>query len=103
MKKLILAALISLSITTPTYAGSEYNEAVLGHVITNSSEIDKQKLFEQEMAKIGHQYALQMLAVMQKYLPTIIDNAMAQLRQDIDKQYKCELLDNTKIADKECL
>jgi len=75
---------------------------VIGHVITNSSEIDEKKLLEQEMSKLGHQYAIQMLAIMQQYLPSIIDSAMAEMRMNLDKQYKCKLLTDTKIADKEC-
>jgi len=102
MKKLILAALLVLSINTPTYAGADYTKAVIGHVITNSSEIDEKKLLEQEMSKLGHQYAIQMLAIMQQYLPSIIDSAMAEMRMNLDKQYKCKLLTDTKIADKEC-
>ena len=80
----------------------EYEQAVLGHVITNSSEIDKNALLEAEIEKIGHQFALEMVTVMQQYLPAIIDGAMADLRLKLDSKYKCSLLEDTKIADKEC-
>ena len=36
---------------------SDYNKAVIGHVITNMSDIDKRELLENELDKIGHQYA----------------------------------------------
>ena len=80
----------------------EYNKAVIGHVITNAGEIDKEALLESEMAKIGHKYALEMVSIMQEYLPSIIDGAMADLRLKLDAKHKCLLLKDTKIADKEC-
>ena len=94
MKKVILTVVVVLvtgfgiltSAITKAKAG-EYETAVIGHIITNSSEIDKEKLFEAEMAKIGHKYALEMVSVMQQYLPTIIDGAMADLRLKLDEQY----------------
>jgi hypothetical protein len=109
MKKVILAVVMVLVVgfgmlingLNKAHAG-EYETAVIGHIITNSSEIDKEKLFEAELAKIGHKYALEMVSVMQQYLPAIIDGAMADLRLKLDQQYKCELLGDTKIADKEC-
>jgi len=81
---------------------NDYNTAVIGHVITNTNEIDKQALLESEMAKIGHKYALEMVSIMQEYLPSIIDGAMADLRLKLDAKHKCLLLKDTKIADKEC-
>jgi len=81
---------------------NDYNTAVIGHVITNANEIDKQALLESEMAKIGHKYALEMVSIMQEYLPSIIDGAMADLRLKLDAKHKCLLLKDTKIADKEC-
>ena len=81
---------------------NDYNTTVIGHVITNANEIDKQALLESEMAKIGHKYALEMVSIMQEYLPSIIDGAMADLRLKLDAKHKCLLLKDTKIADKEC-
>lgn len=80
----------------------EYEEAVIGNVITNSSEIDKEKLFEAEMAKLGHKYALEMVSIMQQYMPALIDGALADMRLKLDQKYKCQLLEGTKISDKEC-
>ena len=81
---------------------NDYNTAVIGHVVTNADEIDKEALLESEMAKIGHKYALEMVSIMQEYLPSIIDGAMADLRLKLDAKHKCLLLKDTKIADKEC-
>ena len=105
--KLIITLLISNAfiwgVFLPSNAkANDYNTAVIGHVITNANEIDKQALLESEMAKIGHKYALEMVSIMQEYLPSIIDGAMADLRLKLDAKHKCLLLKDTKIADKEC-
>jgi len=42
------------------------------------------------------------VSIMQEYLPSIIDGAMADLRLKLDAKQKCLLLKDTKIADKEC-
>ena len=105
MKKVIIGFIVfwvGFNLLYNKVNAGEYETAVLGHVIKNSSEIDKEKLFEAEMAKIGHKYALEMVSIMQQYLPAIIDGAMADLRLKLDQQYKCELLGDTKIAGKEC-
>jgi len=105
--KLIITLLIANAfiwgVFLPSNAkANDYNTAVIGHVITNAGEIDKEALLESEMAKIGHKYALEMVSIMQEYLPSIIDGAMADLRLKLDAKHKCLLLKDTKIADKEC-
>lgn len=105
MKKVIIGLLVfwvGFNLTYNHVNAGEYDKAVLGHVITNSSEIDKEKLFEAELARIGHKYALEMVSIMQQYLPSIIDGVMADLRLKLDEQHKCLLLKDTKIADKQC-
>lgn len=105
MKKVIIGLLVfwvGFNLTYNHVNAGEYDKAVLGNVITNSSDIDKQKLFEAELARIGHKYALEMVSIMQQYLPSIIDGAMADLRLKLDEQHKCLLLKDTKIADKQC-
>jgi len=99
---LIANAFIWGAFLTSNAKANDYNTAVIGHVITNANEIDKQALLESEMAKIGHKYALEMVSIMQEYLPSIIDGAMADLRLKLDAKQKCLLLKDTKIADKEC-
>jgi len=91
-----------LTFTMTSLKASEYNTAVLGHVITQKvtgQSIDTSKLFEQEMARIAHNYALDMVSVLQKYLPAILDGIAADLRAEADKSYKCNLLKGTSIKD----
>ena len=76
----------------------EYTKAVIAHVVTQKvtgNNIDSSKLMEQELEKIAHKYAIDMISVLQTYLPAILDGINAQLRQDLDRKYKCELLKGT--------
>ena len=84
---------------------SDYNTAVIGHVIqstVNGTKVDHAKLLESELQKMGHQFAIQMTGVLQQYLPYIMDNMMTQLRLELDKTHKCLLLKDSKIKDKQC-
>jgi len=83
-------------------AGEQYNKAVLGHVIqskVNGTNVDVSKLMESEMQKLAHQFAIQSITILQAYLPAILDGIAADLRLKADKEYKCKLLENTKIKD----
>jgi hypothetical protein len=108
MKKLIITNLIlgsllyfGLTAFANTVKANEYNTAVIGHVITqkvSGQQIDTSKLMEQEIARIAHLYAIDMISIFQKYLPSILDKAAADLRAEADKQYKCSLIEGTKVA-----
>ena len=105
MKKMIvLLALIYFGLTAfqNSVKADDYTKAVIGHVITNSKDIDHGKLLEQEMSKMGHQFALQMVSILQQHLPYIMDGVMTELKLELDKTHKCLLLKDTKIEDKDC-
>jgi hypothetical protein len=109
MKKfLIFITILAISLygfltcTMNSLKASEYNTAVIGHVITqkvSSQPIDASKLMEQELARVAHLFALDSINILQKYLPAILDKAAAELRLEADKSYKCSLLKDTKIQD----
>lgn len=85
---------------------SDYNTAVIGHVIqstVNGTSVDHGKLLESEMQRIGHQFALEMVSMLQKHLPYIMDRMMTDMRLELDKQHKCLLLKDSKIKDKDCI
>ena len=106
MRNTIVIALLiaNVFIWSSVAKADDYNTAVIGHVITekvSGNGVDTSVL-ESEMAKIAHSFALQMTDVLEKNLPVILESLAAQLRQNADSKYKCELLEDTKIADKEC-
>ena len=49
-----------------------------------------------------HLYALDMIDVIEQHLPNILEGIAADIRMKADSKYKCSLLKDTKIADKEC-
>ena len=105
MKKVIIGFIVfwvGFNLLYNKVNAGEYEEAVAGHVITNSSEIDHDKLLKSEMQKLAYIMMLHMADTLEKTMPYIIEELTAQLRQESDKLYKCELLEDTKIADKEC-
>jgi len=109
MKKfLIFLAILAISVygfltcTMNSLKASEYNTAVIGHVITQKvtgQPIDTSKLMEQELARAAHLFAIDSISILQKYLPAILDKMAADLRLEADKNYKCSLLKDTKIQD----
>ena len=106
MKKLILilAVLwIGLNAFSNSVKANEINKgsypvAVAGHVIQNHDIIDKQKLMEAEIQKIGAQFALQMITIMSEHMPSIIDGIMAELRHELNEKNKCLLLKDTNMS-----
>ena len=49
------------------------------------------KVLEDETARQIHNMSLEIINVMFKSLPNILDSISAQLRQEADKKYKCSL------------
>ena len=109
MNKLIITLLIVNGIIwgmwLPSQAkADDYNTAVVAHVIkekVSGNGVDMSVL-ESEMQKLAYNFALQMTDVLEKNLPAILESLAAELRQNADSKYKCSLLEDTKIADKEC-
>jgi len=107
MKKIIfLLAILWFGLTAfaNSVKADDYNTAVIGHVIkekVSGNGVDTSVL-EAEMQKLAYNFALQMTDVLEKNLPVILESLAAQLRQNADSEYKCKLLEDTKIADKEC-
>ena len=107
MKKIIfLLAILWFGLTAfaNSVKADDYNTAVIGHVIkekVSGNGVDTSVL-EAEMQKLAYNFALQMTNVLEKNLPVILESLAAQLRQNADSEYKCKLLEDTKIADKEC-
>ena len=84
----------NLFITLSSAFASDMNEAIAGHVIkqeVQGNPVDSSALFEAEMQRVAHNYSLEMISVLQKYLPSMLDSISAELRAKADKNYKCAL------------
>ena len=105
MKKLILLlALLFWGLTAfqNSVKANDYTTAVIGHVIQNHKEIDHGKLLENEMNRLMHSVSIEMVSILQKHLPYIMDGVMTELKLELDKTHKCLLLKDSKIKDKDC-
>ena len=107
MKKLILIGLLvwfGLNAFAKSVQANVYNTAVVAHIIkekVSGNNVDTSVL-EGELQRLMHLYALEMVDVIEKHLPNILESIAADIRLKADSKYKCELLKDTKIADKEC-
>ena len=79
------------------------SEAIVGHVITQviqDNDMDHAEVLSNELAALMHKYSIEMTTVLLQYMPSIMDSISAQLRQELDKKYKCSLQGDYK--NKEC-
>ena len=79
------------------------SEAIVGHVITQviqDNDMDHAEVLSNELAALMHKYSIEMTTVLLQYMPSILDSISAELRQQLDKKYKCSLQGDYK--NKEC-
>lgn len=62
---------------------------------SHSDEIDASKVMEVELERLAHRYSIEVIGVMQEFLPAILDKIASDLRQEADKKYKCKLLEDS--------
>ena len=105
MKKLIkgfliifFAAYFYVGALVNTVKADGYNEAVAAHVIveTVKGNMDISKVMEAEMQRLAYTYAIQMIGIFEKYLPSVLDGMAAEMRAEADKTYKCGLIKDSK-------
>ena len=107
MKKLIfiLAVLwLGLSAFANSVKAETKTETLIGHVITQAiqgSDMDHAEVMGNELKALMHQYSIEMTHILLQYMPNILDTISAQLRQELDKQYKCSL-QSEEYKNKEC-
>ena len=107
MKKLIfiLAVLwLGLSAFANSVKAETKTETLIGHVITQAiqgNDMDHAEVMGNELKALMHQYSIEMTHILLQYMPSILDTISAQLRQELDKQYKCSL-QSEEYKNKEC-
>jgi hypothetical protein len=83
----------------------DYNTAVIGHIIKekiSGNGVDTSVL-EAELERLAYQFSLQMVDVLEKHLPNILESIASEMRSKADHEYKCKLLENSKIQNKDCV
>ena len=105
MKKIvIILAVLWFGLTTfqNSVKADDYSKAVIGHVIqskVNGTNVDVNALMSYELEKLAHKYSIEMVSILQAYLPAILDGVLTELKLEADEKYKCALLEGTKIED----
>ena len=107
--KLVIALLVANAFIWGVFLPSnakadDYNKTVVAHVVkeTISGNGVDTSVLEAEMHKLAYKFSLEMTSVLEKHLPAILESLAAELRMNADSKYKCSMLKDTKIADKEC-
>ena len=107
MKKLILLLAVlwlGLSAFANSVKAETKTEAIIGHVITQAiqgNDMDHAEVMGNELKALMHQYSIEMTHILLQHMPNILDSISAQLRQELDKQYKCSL-QSEEYKNKEC-
>ena len=63
--------------------------------------MDHAEVMSNEIAALMHKFTIEMTGVLLQNMPNILDSISAQLRQELDKQYKCSL-QSEDYKNKEC-
>ena len=107
MKKLIfiLAILwLGLNAFANSVKADTKTEAIIGHVITQAiqgNDMNHAEVMGNELKLLMHKYSIEMTNVLLQHMPNILDSISAQLRLELDKQYKCSL-QSEDYKNKEC-
>ena len=107
MKKIIFILVVlwlGLSAFANSVKAETKTEALIGHVITQAiqgNDMDHAEVMGNELKALMHQYSIEMTHILLQHMPNILDSISAQLRLELDKQYKCSL-QSEDYKNKEC-
>ena len=105
-KEYLMITIMALAILliTGKAKSDEKTSAIVGHVITQAiqgNDMDHAEVLGNELAALMHQLSIEMTTVLLQNMPNILDTISAQLRLELDKQYKCSL-QSEDYKNKEC-
>ena len=107
MKKIIFILVVlwlGLSAFANSVKAETKTEALICHVITQAiqgNDMDHAEVMGNELKALMHQYSIEMTHILLQHMPNILDTISAQLRLELDKQYKCSL-QSEEYKNKEC-
>ena len=100
---IILNSLLFVGLSSVAKADDK-TSAIVGHVITQAiqgNDMDHAEVLSNELAALMHKFSIEITSVLLQNVPNILDSISAQLRLELDKQYKCSLQGDYK--NKECI
>ena len=95
---------LAILLITGVAKSDEKTTAIVGHVITQAiqgNDMDHAEVMSNELAALMHKFSIEMTTVLLQNMPNILDSISAQLRLELDKQYKCSLQDKN-YKNKDC-
>tara|TARA_Y100001951_G_scaffold70051_1_gene56935 strand:- start:243 stop:572 length:330 start_codon:yes stop_codon:yes gene_type:complete len=101
---LIINGLIWFGLSSIAKADDK-NTAIIGHIITQviqNNEMDHAEVLTNELNALMHQFSIDVMETLLQNMPNILDSISAQLRQELDKKYKCSL-QGEDYKNKECI
>ena len=101
---LIINGLIWFGLSSIAKADDK-NTAIVGHIITQviqNNEMDHAEVLTNELNALMHQFSIDVMETLLQNMPNILDSISAQLRQELDKKYKCSL-QGEDYKNKECI
>ena len=107
MKKILFIGLVvwlSLNAFANSVKADTKTETIVGHVITQviqGNEIDHSEVLTNELNALMHQFSIDIMETLLQNMPNILDSISAQLRQELDKNFKCSLQSDD-YKNKEC-
>ena len=107
MKKLLLLFILlwlGLNAFANSVKAETKTEAIIGHVITQAiqgNDMNHTEVLTNELNALMHQFSIDIMETLLQNMPNILDSISAQLRQELDKQYKCSL-QSEDYKNKEC-
>ena len=102
---IVILSLLMLSMVFKAVKSDEKTTAIIGHVITQKiqgNDMDHAEVMTNELAALMHKFSIEITSVLLQNMPNILDSISAQLRLELDKQYKCSLQDKD-YKNKECI
>ena len=97
-------ALVIILLHKNSAMSDEKTETIVGHVITQTiqgNDMDHAEVMTNELNALMHKFSIEMTDVLLQYMPSILDTISAQLRQELDKNFKCSLQSDD-YKNKEC-
>ena len=89
-------ALVIILLHKNSAMSDEKTETIVGHVITQKiqdNKMDHAEILSNELAATMHKLSIEITSILLQNMPNILDSISAQLRLELDKQYKCSLQD----------
>ena len=107
LKEYLMISIMALAILliTGVAKSEDKTTAIVGHVITQTiqgNEMDHAEVFANELNSLIHQFSLEMIDIIMKNMPNVLDQISAEMRKEADEKYKCSL-QNKDYKNKECI